>query len=360
MDQPSALEVMQGVEAPPSFNPHGWRRPSRPFVDVPRLFEELQAGSRKALGQAITLVESAKPSDRVLADRLLEMCLAVAGNSIRIGVTGTPGVGKSTLLEALGRHLLGDEGRKIAVLAMDPTSARTHGSILGDKSRMPILSQHDRAFVRPSPACGALGGVAYQTREVIAVVEAAGYDTVFVETVGVGQSETLVHQMVDCFLLLLLPNSGDELQGIKRGVMELADVIAITKADGSHEIPAKVARQQVMNALMYVKGHEPIPDVQLVSSVGATSGMKALWGSISAFLVAQSDSGASDARRSDQAVEWMNELFRQRVQISLFGSAYDQRVALANQVREGHLMPRPAADRLFQIWQESLLTEGNH
>lgn len=219
-----------------------------PLPDPALLAAALVAGDRAALGRAITLVESTLPEHQALAQALLAQVLPRAGGAMRVGITGAPGVGKSSLIERLGLMLL-EQGRRVAVLAVDPSSQVSGGSILGDKTRMAELGRHQGAFVRPSPAGGALGGVAGRTRESIPLLEAAGYDVVLVETVGVGQSETVVAGMVDCFLVLILPGAGDELQGVKRGIMELADVVAVTKADGDNLPRAKLARAQLQAAL---------------------------------------------------------------------------------------------------------------
>jgi LAO/AO transport system kinase len=247
----SALRVNKGIDKPSSFNPEA----SRHFQKgVPGLMarEEyvtgIREGNRTVLSKAITLVESSLPKHQALAQEVIEQCLPFTGNSIRIGITGVPGVGKSTFIEALGSYLT-SRGHKLAVLAIDPSSEKTKGSILGDKTRMDKLAVDKNAFIRPSPSAGSLGGVARKTKEIIVLCEAAGFDTIFVETVGVGQSETAVHSMVDFFLLLMLAGAGDELQGIKRGIMEMADALVINKADGDNVQKAEMARQEYLNAL---------------------------------------------------------------------------------------------------------------
>src|SRR5690554_2297596 len=213
------------------------------------LLEGILDGDIIALSQGITLCESSLLTDRTAANELIKLCLPYSGNSIRIGITGVPGVGKSSFIESFGMHLIKEEGKKVAVLAVDPSSERSKGSILGDKTRMDKLSISENAFIRPSPSAGSLGGVARKTRETIILCEAAGFDYVFVETVGVGQSETAVHSMVDFFLLIQLAGTGDELQGIKRGIMEMADGIVINKADGDNIKKAKIAKRHYSNAL---------------------------------------------------------------------------------------------------------------
>ncbi|MDE5653217.1 MAG: methylmalonyl Co-A mutase-associated GTPase MeaB [Muribaculaceae bacterium] len=241
------LTVNSGVKMPPSINPYRRAR-RRPQLSVNDYVEGILKGDVSVLGRAVTLVESIAEAHQAVAQEVIEKCLPYSGNSRRIGITGVPGAGKSTSIDVFGLHVL-REGHKLAVLAIDPSSERTHGSILGDKTRMEKLSQQRDAFIRPSPSAGSLGGVARKTRETIVLCEAAGYDRIFVETVGVGQSETAVHSMVDFFLLIQLAGTGDELQGIKRGIMEMADGIAINKCDGDNIDRAKLAAAQFRNAL---------------------------------------------------------------------------------------------------------------
>ncbi len=247
----SALNVQKGIDQPPQVNSDAAERYSRMRADaIPAevFIQGIIEGKRVLLSKAITLVESALPKHQSLAQEIITGCLPYAGNSIRLGITGVPGVGKSTFIESLGKHLTG-KGHKVAVLAIDPSSTRSKGSILGDKTRMEDLANDPDAYIRPSASAGSLGGVARKTRESIILCEAAGFDRIFVETVGVGQSETAVHSMVDFFLLLMLAGAGDELQGIKRGIMEMADAIVINKADGQNKEKAELARREYKNAL---------------------------------------------------------------------------------------------------------------
>ncbi|HSG67586.1 MAG TPA: methylmalonyl Co-A mutase-associated GTPase MeaB, partial [Bacteroidales bacterium] len=247
----SALHVKKGISQPPQVNKDAAERFSRMKLDeIPAddYVKGILGGNRSLLSRAITLVESALPRHHQLAQQIISNCLPHAGKSIRVGITGVPGVGKSTFIESLGKYLTG-KGHKVAVLAIDPSSSKSKGSILGDKTRMEELANDPNAFIRPSASAGSLGGVARKTRESIILCEAAGFDCIFVETVGVGQSETAVHSMVDFFLLLMLAGAGDELQGIKRGIMEMADAIIINKADGTNKEKADMARREYMNAL---------------------------------------------------------------------------------------------------------------
>lgn len=249
----SALKVNEGIEQPPSVNSGAAQhhsRPGRKLLTPDQYLEGITKGNRTILSQAITLIESSLPMHQEMAQAIISKCLPLSGNSVRIGITGVPGVGKSTFIEAFGKHLT-SRGLMIAVLAIDPSSSRSRGSILGDKTRMEELSVDSNAFIRPSPAAGSLGGVARKTRETIILCEAAGFDTILIETVGVGQSEIEVHSMVDFFLLLMLGGAGDELQGIKRGIMEMADAVVITKADGDNLNRVTIAMAELRSALHY-------------------------------------------------------------------------------------------------------------
>lgn len=241
------LKVNKGIEKPSSINVNAvkWKKRIR---SAAYYFNEIRKSNIPVLSQAITLIESSLPEHQELANKIIEKCIPFSGNSIRVGITGVPGVGKSTFIESLGIKII-EEERKIAVLAIDPSSEKTKGSILGDKTRMEQLSASNSAFIRPSPSAGSLGGVAKKTREIIILCEAAGFDTILIETVGVGQSEILVNSMIDVFLLLMLSGAGDELQGIKRGIMEMADIIAITKADGDNIKEAGIAKNNYQNAM---------------------------------------------------------------------------------------------------------------
>ncbi len=268
----SFLKIKSGIEQPSSINEKAvekFLRTKQSKISAEQFVKGIRNCDRAILGQAITLIESTLSKHNNLAQQIVEKCLPFAGKSIRIGITGIPGAGKSTFIEALGKHITGME-YKLAVLAIDPSSALTKGSILGDKTRMEQLSTDKNAFIRPSPTSGTLGGVARKTREIIILCEAAGFDVVFIETVGVGQSETLVHSMVDYFLLLMLSGAGDELQGIKRGIMEMADTILINKADGDNISKAQAAKREYENALHLF----PLPESEWKPVVDVCSAYK--------------------------------------------------------------------------------------
>jgi LAO/AO transport system kinase len=285
----------------------------RQRLTLPDFVKGVRGCDRAVLGRAITLIESQARRDQELAQRLLVELLPFTGRALRVGITGVPGVGKSTFIEALGSKLTAAGGR-VAVLAIDPTSGVTGGSILGDKTRMTRLARDPNAFVRPSPSSGSLGGVARKTRESLLVCEAAGFDVVLVETVGVGQSEISVAEMVDFFLVLMLANAGDELQGIKRGIMELADMIAINKADGEHTGAARHARREYMSALRLMRGKHPAwkPPVLTISSL-RNEGLDALWDKVLEHRALFEQNGELQARRRQQLQGWMWSMVDERV-----------------------------------------------
>jgi len=319
--------------------------------DLKATVEAIRAGDRVALGRAITLVESAKPEDQVRAQALLEMLLPFTGNAIRIGISGPPGAGKSTLIDQLGVNLLA-EGHKVAVLAVDPTSSRTGGSILGDKTRMGRLATEPHAFIRPSPAGASLGGVTKTTRETIALAEAAGFDVVLVETVGVGQSEIAVSDMVDVFVVIAIPGAGDELQGIKRGLLELADIIAVNKADSDNVERAHRAATEYRTALhILAAGHTGWSPVVLTLSAQENRGLDELWEKITERHASLSESGLLDKRRADQATSWMREIFEQRLLAAFKGGRRAARhyQELEDKVRAGALTPAAAAEELGRL-----------
>lgn len=278
--------------------------------------DALRAGNRRALAKAITLIESKRDDHREQAQHVLEAVLPHAGNSVRIGITGVPGVGKSTFIEAFGLYLIA-QGKKVAVLAVDPSSPVAGGSILGDKTRMEELSRRDEAFIRPSPSEGSLGGVAHKTRETMLLCEAAGYDVIIVETVGVGQSEYEVASMVDFFLVLMLPNAGDELQGIKRGIMELADGLVVNKADGEGALFAEQTRSHYRNALKLLKHPDYWQPRVVCCSALQHQGVDAVWQMVMDYCTASHVAGMFAAKRSEQNVEWMKKLLHEMIELRL-------------------------------------------
>ena len=312
----------------------------------------VKACDRAVLARAITLIESTNPSHQERAQELLQALLGESRTARRVGITGVPGVGKSTMIDSLGTHLTG-KGHKVAVLAIDPTSSRTGGSILGDKTRMPRLSQDDNAFIRPSPTSGTLGGVTKSTRETMALLEAAGFDVVLVETVGVGQSETAVAAMVDFFLVLMLAGAGDELQGIKKGVIELADMIAVTKADGANQDHAKKAAAEYRAALHILSPASPnwTPPV-LTISAQESRGLDELWDKIEDHRKALGESGELEAKRREQAVAWLHEMVLARLERAFRDHAgvAEQLPTLEAEVRDGTLTPSLAVERLMQAF----------
>ena len=318
------------------------------MTSTEQLAAAIRKGERAALARGITLVESRRDADTAAADELLQRLLPHTGNSVRIGVTGAPGVGKSTLLETLGLRRCA-AGDRTAVLAVDPSSAVTGGSILGDKTRMTELSRHPNAFIRPSPGGDTLGGVAARTREAMLLCEAAGYGVVLVETIGTGQSEVAVHGMVDFFLLLLSPAAGDELQGIKRGVMELADGVLVHKADGDLAAAADRAAQQCLLAMRVLHAGEAPPPVLVGSSVTGR-GLDDLWQAIERRLAARRADGSFAARRTRQADEWLDAAVRERLLAAwLADPATAAALAAARErVARGELLPGAAARQLVQ------------
>ncbi len=313
------------------------------------LAERVQAGDRRALARAITLVESTRADHRAQAGELLDALLPATGDAVRVGVSGAPGVGKSVFVEALGLHLT-DADHRVAVLAIDPSSTRSGGSILGDKTRMEALGRHPNAYIRPSPSRGALGGVARRTREAMLVVEAAGFDAVIVETVGVGQSETEVDQMVDVFAVLVAPGGGDELQGIKRGVMELVDVLIVTKADGELRGAAVQAAADYRHALHLLRPkHASIAPEVVVTSAANGDGIADAWRVISAHADALRTSGALAARRSEQAKAWLWAEIRDGLIERFHANERVQRLLpeLEPEVVAGRISPTSAAQRVL-------------
>jgi len=320
-------------------------------IDAASLARGIRAGERAALARAITLIESKRADHRLAAQDLVQDLLPLTGKAIRVGITGAPGVGKSTTIDTLGSALTA-QGHKVAVLAVDPSSTRTGGAILGDKTRMARLANDPAAFIRPSPSSGTLGGVAAMTREAMLLCEAAGYDVVLVETVGIGQSETAVADMTDFFLVLMLPGAGDELQGLKKGVVELADMIAVNKADGDNIARARRAAGEYRAALHILTPRSPnwMPPVLTYSALTG-DGIAELWATVLEHRRAMTQSGELGARRSQQQVKWMWGILDDRIHSRLTGDpALRARLpAIEADVAAGRLSPALAADHILRL-----------
>ena len=316
----AGLQVNSGVEQPSIVNPY-LKRKKRKELSVDEMVEGIRRGDVTILSQAVTLVESINPDHQRRAQEVIEKCLPYSGNSVRVGISGVPGAGKSTSIGAFGRHVLKEKGGKLAVLAIDPSSERSKGSILGDKTRMEKLAQHPDSFIRPSPTAGSLGGVARKTRETVVRCEAAGFDKIFVETVGVGQSETACHSMVDFFLLIQLAGTGDELQGIKRGIMEISDGIVINKCDGDNVDRCHMAATNFRNALHFFPMPESgwLPKVLCYSGFYGT-GIKEIWDMIYEYIAFVKDNGYFDYRRNEQSKYWMYESINEHLRLNFYNN----------------------------------------
>lgn len=346
------LVVNKGIDQPSSVNPYLKHKPRKRLLSVDEYVDGIVKGNVTILSQAVTLVESVNPDHQKIAQEVIEKCLPHSGQSVRIGISGVPGAGKSTSIDVFGLHVL-EKGGKLAVLAIDPSSERSKGSILGDKTRMEQLSVHPKSFIRPSPSAGSLGGVARKTRETIILCEAAGFDKIFVETVGVGQSETAVHSMVDFFLLIQLAGTGDELQGIKRGIMEMADGIIINKADGNNIDKAKLAATQFRNALHLF----PAPDSGWTPKVLTYSGfynigVKEVWDMVYEYIDFVRGNGYFDFRRNEQSKYWMYESINEQLRDSFY---HNSAVATMleekeQQVLNGSLTSFVAAKKMLDVY----------
>jgi LAO/AO transport system kinase len=318
----SSLNVSKGIEQPDAVNADSVHRflkkNLRRELSVEEYCEGILQGNRTILSRAVTLIESSKPEHQLIAQKIIGYCLPFSGKSVRIGITGVPGSGKSTFIESFGTYLTSN-GKKLAVLAIDPSSERSKGSILGDKTRMEELSSDPNAYIRPSPSSGSLGGVARKTRETILLCEAAGFDTILIETVGVGQSETVVHSMVDFFLLLQIAGAGDELQGIKRGIMEMADAIVINKADGDNINRANNAATQYRNALHLFPPTQSgwLPQVKTCSSLRKT-GIGEIWECVEDYFEMAKGNNYFDMRRSTQSKYWMFEAIEENLKSNFY------------------------------------------
>ncbi|MDX3656947.1 methylmalonyl Co-A mutase-associated GTPase MeaB [Streptomyces sp. ID05-26A] len=322
-------------------------------IDVAEYTKGVLDGDRGVLAKAITLVESTRAEHRAKAQELLVELLPKSGDAIRVGITGVPGVGKSTFIDALGTTLT-EQGHRVAVLAVDPSSTRTGGSILGDKTRMQRLSVNQNAFIRPSPTSGTLGGVAQATRETIVLVEAAGFDVVLVETVGVGQSEVAVANMTDCSLFLTLARTGDQLQGIKKGILELADVIAVNKADGEHELDARKAARELAGALKLLRPPDALWHPPVLTCSGLTgTGLDELWSRVLEHRRTLTDAGELDERRRRQQIDWTWMMVHDELWRQVRDSAAVRSLApsLEEKVRLGELTATLAAEQILQAFQ---------
>lgn len=351
------LAVNKGIAQPEIVNPYLKRtRKKAQELSVNDYVEGILKGNVSMLSRAVTLVESLNPRHEVIAQEVLEKCLPHAGNSVRIGISGVPGAGKSTSIDAFGIHEL-QKGGKLAVLAIDPSSERSKGSILGDKTRMEELSTHPNSFIRPSPTAGSLGGVARKTRETIVLCEAAGFNKIFVETVGVGQSETAVHSMVDFFLLIQLAGTGDELQGIKRGIMEMADAIVINKADGDNIERAKLAATQFRSALHLFPAPESgwIPKV-LTYSGFYKLGIPEIWDMIDQYFEFVKANGYFQHHRNQQSKYWMYETINEALRSSFYNNSHIEQMLTTSEkeVLNGHVTSFVAAKNLLNTYFDEL------
>jgi LAO/AO transport system kinase len=351
--------VMKGVEGghegmpgPPRPSELRKATPKRPRLGVEELREGILNGNRTMLARAITLVESNAPAHQASAQELLAGLMDRTGKSIRIGITGVPGAGKSTTIETLGTRLC-EAGHQVAVLAVDPSSSVTKGSILGDKTRMEKLSRHPKAFIRPSPTGGCLGGVARKTRETLMLCEAFGFDVILLETVGVGQSEVTVRSMVDFFMLVLIAGAGDELQGIKKGVIELADLIVVNKADGDNLQRARMAKAEYNRVLSFLQpSTEGWKTKAVMASARTGEGIGMLWEKVEAFRETTQSSGVFEKRRQNQNLDWMRELLDEALRRHFMEHAGMQArlAAISGQVAEGKLPPVRAVESLLAEW----------
>jgi LAO/AO transport system kinase len=354
------LNVNAGIERPDVVNEDSVKRflkkSKRPLLSVEDYFNGIRSGNIPMLSQAITLIESKKSDHQKLAQEIIIKCLPFSGKSVRLGITGVPGAGKSTFIEALGKHIT-QGGGKLAVLAIDPSSERTKGSILADKTRMEELSINPSAYIRPSPSAGSLGGVARKTRETMILCEAAGFDTIFIETVGVGQSETAVHSMVDFFLLIQIAGAGDELQGIKRGIMEMSDAIVINKADGDNIEKSNFAAAQFRNALhLFPPSPSGWAPKVLTCSAKKHTGVPEVWNTIMDYISMTSESHYFEQRRHDQAKYWMYETVNESLKNNFYhNSLVKNKISeYEHLVLSDQLSSFAAAGKLLQAYYQSI------
>ena len=349
------LKVNEGISQPDSVNNDSVKQflnKNRKLLPVDDYVNGILKGDIALLSKAVTLVESSNSGHQEMAQQIITQCLPYSGNSVRIGITGVPGVGKSTFIEALGGHIT-NSGGKLAVLAIDPSSERSKGSILGDKTRMERLSTDKNAYIRPSPSAGSLGGVARKTRETIILCEATGFNHIFIETVGVGQSETAVHSMTDFFLLLMLAGAGDELQGIKRGIMEMADLVAINKADGNNQEKAKLAQIQYNNTIHLFPKKESgwDPKVLLCSALGKT-GIAEIWNEIENYKTQTVSNGYFKRKRNQQSIYWMHETIEEQLKRNFYGNGdiKSKLLELEKEVLQNKISSFAAAGKLMELF----------
>ena len=349
-----AVRVVKGKDSPGDVNKNG-NKIKRQDHSVEELVDGVLQGDRVKLAKTITLVESNARTHFEKAQDVLSKLLPHSGKSIRIGISGVPGAGKSTIIEALGMSLI-EQGHKVAVLTIDPSSSLTKGSILGDKTRMEKLSREENCFIRPSPSGGTLGGVTRKSRETIIVCEAAGYDVILIETVGVGQNEITVRSMVDFFLLVQIAGAGDELQGIKKGVIEISDAICVNKADGQNKQKANIARSEYANVLHYLK---PVTEGwqtnAFVCSAITGEGIKELWNVIEKFKEITKTSGVFEIRRKDQKVEWVFRMIEDELKDSFYNQPdiKDNIPKLTSLIQKGTILPTAAAEELLKIFNSN-------
>ena len=355
----SALNVQEGIAQPPSLNP-AFKKRARKQLSKQEYIDGILAGDRVIMSMAITLIESSLPEHYALAQEIIDACMPYSGNSVRLGITGVPGAGKSTFVESFGK-LVTSKGHKLAVLAIDPSSERTKGSILGDKTRMEALSVDPNAFIRPSPSAGSLGGVARKTRESIIICEAAGVDWIIVETVGVGQSEISVHSMVDFFLLLMLAGAGDELQGIKRGIMEMADLLVINKADGDNVQNAIRAKSQYTSAMRLFpptsSGWKPYAET---CSALYHEGMENIWEIINEYVKLTKDNSYFENNRNKQMVYILDDFVNRYIN-QLFYTPQPMKSLLEElrkELLENKISPYKAGQMLLEAWLSNIKEEN--